>query len=105
MEKGKLNLIIDALMFILLDGDDKEYGYVIEYKDLFKCLEGARSRTTSVAPWTAAIRTTWRGYWRTGSVRPESTWKRPEKPSRRSVSRWKPPETGGLPALLLRPRF
>jgi type I restriction enzyme R subunit len=24
-----------------LDGDDKEYGYVIDYKDLFKCLEGA----------------------------------------------------------------
>jgi type I restriction enzyme R subunit len=24
-----------------LDGDDKEYGYIIDYKDLFKSLEGA----------------------------------------------------------------
>ena len=24
-----------------LDGDDKEYGYIVDYKDLFHCLEGA----------------------------------------------------------------
>ena len=24
-----------------LDGDDKEYGYIIDYKDLFRSLEGA----------------------------------------------------------------
>ena len=24
-----------------LDGDDKEYGYIVDYKDLFQCLEGA----------------------------------------------------------------
>ncbi len=27
-----------------LDGDDKEYGYIIDYKDLFKSLEGAVQR-------------------------------------------------------------
>ncbi len=27
-----------------LDGDDKEYGYIIDYKDLFKSLEGAVTR-------------------------------------------------------------
>src|SRR5712692_851094 len=30
-----------------LDGDDKEYGYIIDYKDLFKCLEGAVRDYTS----------------------------------------------------------
>jgi len=32
-----------------LDGDDKEYGYIIDYKDLFKSLEGAVSDYTSGA--------------------------------------------------------
>jgi len=32
-----------------LDGDDKEYGYVIDYKDLFKSLEGAIQDYTSDA--------------------------------------------------------
>lgn len=32
-----------------LDGDDKEYGYVIDYKDLFKSLEGAVKDYTSGA--------------------------------------------------------
>jgi type I restriction enzyme R subunit len=32
-----------------LDGDDKEYGYVIDYKDLFKSLEGAVQDYTSGA--------------------------------------------------------
>jgi len=32
-----------------LDGDDKEYGYVIDYKDLFKSLEGAVGDYTSGA--------------------------------------------------------
>lgn len=32
-----------------LDGDDKEYGYVIDYKDLFKSLEGAVEDYTSGA--------------------------------------------------------
>ncbi len=32
-----------------LDGDDKEYGYIIDYKDLFKSLEGAVSEYTSGA--------------------------------------------------------
>lgn len=30
-----------------LDGDDKEYGYIIDYKDLFKSLEGAVNDYTS----------------------------------------------------------
>ena len=30
-----------------LDGDDKEYGYIIDYKDLFKSLEGAVHDYTS----------------------------------------------------------
>ncbi len=30
-----------------LDGDDKEYGYIIDYKDLFKSLEGAVQDYTS----------------------------------------------------------
>jgi len=32
-----------------LDGDDKEYGYIIDYKDLFKSLEGAVHDYTSEA--------------------------------------------------------
>ena len=32
-----------------LDGDDKEYGYIIDYKDLFKSLEGAMHDYTSGA--------------------------------------------------------
>lgn len=32
-----------------LDGDDKEYGYIIDYKDLFKSLEGAVKDYTSRA--------------------------------------------------------
>ena len=32
-----------------LDGDDKEYGYIIDYKDLFKSLEGAMHDYTSEA--------------------------------------------------------
>lgn len=32
-----------------LDGDDKDYGYIIDYKDLFKCLEGAVNDYTSGA--------------------------------------------------------
>ena len=32
-----------------LDGDDKEYGYIIDYKDLFKSLEGAIKDYTSGA--------------------------------------------------------
>jgi len=32
-----------------LDGDDKEYGYIVDYKDLFKRLEGAISDYTSGA--------------------------------------------------------
>jgi type I restriction enzyme R subunit len=32
-----------------LDGDDKEYGYIIDYKDLFKSLEGAVRDYTSEA--------------------------------------------------------
>ena len=32
-----------------LDGDDKEFGYIIDYKDLFKSLEGAVSDYTSGA--------------------------------------------------------
>ncbi|WP_204141262.1 type I restriction endonuclease subunit R [Halomicronema sp. CCY15110] len=32
-----------------LDGDDKEYGYVVDYKDLFKSLEGAITDYTSGA--------------------------------------------------------
>ena len=32
-----------------LDGDDKEYGYIIDYKDLFKSLEGAVNDYTSGA--------------------------------------------------------
>ena len=27
-----------------LDGDDKDYGYIVDYKDLFKCLESAITR-------------------------------------------------------------
>jgi len=32
-----------------LDGDDKEYGYIVDYKDLFKSLEGAVQDYTSEA--------------------------------------------------------
>jgi type I restriction enzyme R subunit len=32
-----------------LDGDDKEYGYIVDYKDLFKSLEGAVNDYTSGA--------------------------------------------------------
>ena len=32
-----------------LDGDDKEYGYIVDYKDLFQCLEGTIGNYTSGA--------------------------------------------------------
>jgi len=32
-----------------LDGDDKEFGYIVDYKDLFNCLEGAVKDYTSGA--------------------------------------------------------
>lgn len=32
-----------------LDGDDKEFGYIVDYKDLFKCIEGAIEDYTSAA--------------------------------------------------------
>ncbi|MFT8354650.1 MAG: HsdR family type I site-specific deoxyribonuclease [Gluconobacter japonicus] len=32
-----------------LDGDDKEYGHIIDYKDLFRCIEGAITDYTSGA--------------------------------------------------------
>ena len=38
-----------------MDGDDKEFGYIVDYKDLFRSLE-ARSRTTPRVRWTAMTR-------------------------------------------------
>jgi type I site-specific restriction endonuclease len=38
-----------------LDGEDKEYGYIIDYKDLFKSWR-SRSRTTPAAPSTASTK-------------------------------------------------
>ena len=44
-----------------LDGDDKEYGYIIDYKDLFKSLE-TRSTIIHQARSTAMTRKMWRGF-------------------------------------------
>jgi type I restriction enzyme R subunit len=40
-----------------LDGDDKEYGYIVDYKDLFKSWR-APLATTPAARWTGMTRTT-----------------------------------------------
>jgi type I restriction enzyme R subunit len=47
-----------------LDGDDKEYGYIIDYKDLFKRWKG-RSPTTPAGARRLRPRTTWPACWRT----------------------------------------
>ena len=75
-----------------LDGDDKEYGYIIDYKDLFKSLEGAIKDYTSGAL---------DGYDKedvAGLLEDRleegarATWRRREKPSRRSASRSRTPK-------------
>ncbi len=70
-----------------LDGDDKEYGYIIDYKDLFKSLERSIHDYTSGAldgydqdDVAGLLRTAWR--------RPGNDWKTPARPSRRCASRW-----------------
>ena len=50
-----------------LDGDDKEYGYIIDYKDLFKSLEGAVQDYTSGA-FDAYDRRMWLGWPQVPSV-------------------------------------
>ena len=85
-----------------LDGDDKEYGYIIDYKDLFKSLE-VRSRTTLPGPSTATTRRTWPACWKTGWERPASGWRRPRKPCKALCEPVEAAEGhGGLSPLLLR---
>ena len=57
-----------------LDGEDKEYGYIIDYKDLFKSLEG-RSRTTPPGRSMVTTRRTWRACWKIGWQRRKSGWR------------------------------
>ena len=86
-----------------LDGDDKEYGYIIDYKDLFKSLEGAVNDYTSGAldgydkedvaglleDRLGKARSGWRTHWS----------------SARLVRAGGSAEgSGGLPALFLRPK-
>ena len=63
-----------------LDGDDKEYGYIIDYKDLFKSLEGAVHDYTSGA--LRRLRQGRRGRTAGGSAgaRPASDWRKPARP-------------------------
>ena len=88
-----------------LDGDDKEYGYIIDYKDLFKSLEGA------VKDYTSRRARRLRQGGRRGAAGgpagegPGATWRKRARRSRRSASRSQPPrDYGGVPALLLRAR-
>jgi hypothetical protein len=69
-----------------LDGDDKDYGYIVDYKDLFKRIEGA-VRTTPRARSTASTRRTWPGCSRTASRRAASAWRRRWRPCGRCASR------------------
>ena len=43
-----------------LDGDDKEYGYIIDYKDLFRSIEGAIEDYTGEAPSRTTTAKTWK---------------------------------------------
>ncbi len=51
-----------------LDGDDKEYGYIVDYKDLFKTLETSINDYTAGRS-TATTRRTSPAFWPTGSRR------------------------------------
>ena len=77
-----------------LDGSDKEYGYIVDYKDLFKPL-GAIA-ITPAAPWKAMPERMWRDCLKIAWRRVGSVWKRPARRSRPSASRWCPPKTRGL---------
>ena len=70
-----------------LDGDDKEYGYIVDYKDLFKSLEGADPRLHLRRARRLRQGRRGRVCWETGLERPANGSKRPAKPSRRSASR------------------
>ena len=70
-----------------LDGDDKEYGYIVDYKDLFKSLETTRSRTTLPRRSADLQRTMWRASCPTGSRRRVNGSTKPLRPSRRCANR------------------
>ena len=61
-----------------LDGEDKEYGYIIDYKDLFKSLEGAVKDYTSGAL-DGYDKEDVAGLLKDRSKRPGSVWRRPAK--------------------------
>ena len=88
-----------------LDGDDKEYGYIIDYKDLFKSLERRGRTTTPRARSTATTRRTWRGCWRTGWSKARERPGGGARGGQGAVRAGRAAEGhGGLPALLLRRR-
>ena len=86
-----------------LDGDDKEYGYIVDYKDLFKIARRARSRTTRRARSTATTRRTSPGCSRTGCDKARERLEEAREAVKALCEPVEPPQdTGGLPALLLR---
>ena len=68
-----------------LDGDDKDYGYIVDYRDLFNSLQ-APSPTTPAAPSTATRSRTSRACCRTGWRRRKRISTRRWRPSGRSAS-------------------
>jgi type I restriction enzyme, R subunit len=73
-----------------LDGDDKEYGYIIDYKDLFKSLEGAVADYTSGAL-DGYDKEDVKGLLEDRLEKAREIWKRPARPSRPCASRWSRP--------------
>ena len=75
-----------------LDGDDKDYGYIVDYRDLFNSLESAITDYTSWrARWLRRRRH--RGASLTALTRPARTSTRRLRRSGRSASRWSRPRT------------
>jgi type I restriction enzyme R subunit len=58
-----------------LDGDDKDYGYIVDYKDLFKRIEGAVA-TTPRGALDGFDKEDVKGCSRTASRRPARRWRR-----------------------------
>ena len=75
-----------------LDGDDKEYGYIIDYKDLFKSLEGAVHDYTSGAL-DGYDKEDVAGLLEDRLVRRASGWKRPGRRSKALCEPVEPPGT------------
>ena len=70
-----------------LDGEDKEYGYIIDYKDLFRSLEQSVKDYTSEA-FDGYDKADVEGLLKDRLALGRNGWRKRAKRSRRCVSRW-----------------